>query len=556
MRKIAAFVIPLSIIVSQSQAAPYCLALRGNGEAEPAHWGALARVVETEGLPKAQSGGSSAAISLMFLDSIASNPWVVSGSDVEKKSRAAFLLKMLHGVTIHFGKKIKNKLDKSGLDLQKVFTATASREQKDFLNELLKNPMLQTVTSRQALPRVIELLNDLGIDETSHYFFLLQKFVDMTNQIMPTNEERAKIQFYGEELQRTLATFGSFDAESDPSIFFRQGIVNFEKLGFSLGKVATYLSGKSASRTSKIAFERMISLCEPLHIEKTWKELIAAKPKCQEYLEASLGAYFKQKINWDEVNFALNPAGTKIVSIPTTAVLMDSAFAQAQTALALYHSKLDRSIAENFKIQDTSKVRFGYWGNPLALDQISRQLPKDEKSKRFLALGETNWLEVLRTSPAEPGLANFQPLTVNGKKAFSAGGWSDLHPVLVLNALGCNNVIYVTRQGGESLFAQGIAKRLLNFDRSWEFLNTKDEESKEKNKILNDKGDPQDQDSLWSRLYNLGNRESSFKKSLAQADAILCTDWNRYDVKTQLDQLVEDSYRTPLVKSVDKPGCF
>ena len=43
--------------------AGYCLAIRGNGELEPAHWGGMARTVEKLGLPQAMAGGSSGSSS-------------------------------------------------------------------------------------------------------------------------------------------------------------------------------------------------------------------------------------------------------------------------------------------------------------------------------------------------------------------------------------------------------------------------------------------------------------------------------------------------------------
>ncbi|MFN7728958.1 MAG: hypothetical protein ACK5P7_07365 [Bdellovibrio sp.] len=123
------------------------------------------------------------------------------------------------------------------------------------------------------------------------------------------------------------------------------------------------------------------------------------------------------------------------------------------------------------------------------------------------------------------------------------------------------------RQGGESLFAQGVAKRLLNLDRSWEHLETSTTEIKARNADLNNRGDSFDQTSTWSRLYNLGNPQSSLNESLRQASAIFCTNWNAYDIKTELVQLIENSYRSSFqVQSSDlqnlspfltenKPGC-
>ncbi|OQW53431.1 MAG: hypothetical protein A4S09_07465 [Proteobacteria bacterium SG_bin7] len=559
MRKFATFAVSVSIIGSVAKTEPYCLALRGNGEAQPAHWGALANVVERFGLPEVQSGGSSAAISLMLLESIASNPWVANATDEQQKSRAAFLLKVLHGITIYFSKKIKNKIDKSGLDIQKLFTAKANDLQIDSLSEVIKSPIPDSITSRLAQTEVVNTLYALGINESSRYFFLFKKLLDLQKGIKLEAHEIPRIRFYAEDLRRTLLTFGSFDAESDPAIFFREGIINFERLGFGMGKIATYLSGKYSTSVSTEAFNRLISLCEHRHKGLTWKELVSQEGDCQSYLNASLESYFfGQTLVWENVNFAKQPVGNVIPSIPTTAVLINSAFTQAKDAMEAYHASLDRKVAENFKVQNIKDVRLGYWGSPSWLNKIFLNLDRrDAKSSMFLGLGRAeNWLEVLRASPAEPGLANLQPMKVNGKEAFSAGGWSDLHPVLVLKATGvCQNVVYVTRQGGESLFAQGIAKRLLNLDRKWEFLSTKDKTTKEKNAQLNDVGDVGDKKSLWSRLYNLANPLSSFKKSLSKADAVLCTNWNDFDVRNQLDELVEDSYRSELSKFVNKPGC-
>src|SRR5262245_35788064 len=91
---IAPFIAP-----SAAKAEPYCLALRGNGESQPAHWGALASLVEKQGLPVMQSGGSSASISLFLLENVAANPLVKNAANAEEqRQRAALLLKSLFGI--------------------------------------------------------------------------------------------------------------------------------------------------------------------------------------------------------------------------------------------------------------------------------------------------------------------------------------------------------------------------------------------------------------------------------------------------------------------------
>jgi len=82
-------------------------------------------------------------------------------------------------------------------------------------------------------------------------------------------------------------------------------------------------------------------------------------------------------------------------------------------------------------------------------------------------------------------------------------------------------VIYVTRRGGESPFAQGVAKRLFS---------TKENDT--------------NADLLLRKLYDLGNPQSSMRQSLDQADAVLCTDWNRFDIKAGVKDMIRDSYRS------------
>ena len=75
----------------------YCIALRGNGELQPAHWGALAQTIEKFGIPSAMSGGSSASISMFLLESIAFNRAVEAQSETVQKTSYAFMLKSLVG---------------------------------------------------------------------------------------------------------------------------------------------------------------------------------------------------------------------------------------------------------------------------------------------------------------------------------------------------------------------------------------------------------------------------------------------------------------------------
>jgi len=61
----------------------------------------------------------------------------------------------------------------------------------------------------------------------------------------------------------------------------------------------------------------------------------------------------------------------------------------------------------------------------------------------------------------------------------------------VLKAAGCENVVYVSRRGGDSRFATGIGNRLIGEEAA-------------------------------DRIFNIDNPESSYRHSVNAADAVLC----------------------------------
>ena len=552
----------------------YCLALRGNGESQPAHWGALASLVEKAGLPSAQSGGSSASISIFILDTIAGNPWVRNHPD--ENLRAALLLKALYGMA---GYLAETRQGQAALTVFNDLGRIKKLSEKGTLNmlrEIANASDLQTaMAKRRDLVQLIRTLRELGMGDSPRYAILLHHLNALVNPLwgVPmTMLQFKRLKFYADDLAQAISVIGAFDAESDTSLFFRDGIVNFEKFGEKIGRVVTFLAGGSAHwPPARAEFESFGALCAGIHKGLTWQELVAKEPRCQTKLNAALKEFFNQKMDWEKDNVYLRPAGTTILSLPSTAVLLDSdspnsAYKEAKRAYERYHGHYDRSAAENFRVTDQAGVRFGYWGPTRVLEPAVERaqapfkdakgrivdLSQDGKTSRLLALGTTTWKEVLRLSPAEPGLAPLQPMKVDGKDAYSAGGWADLHPVLILKAIGCDDVVYVTRKGGESIFGQGVAKRLLGFDRDWKKLRTSDPEQLKINRVLNATGDLEELVknplSEWNRLYNVANPESSYMKSVGAADVVLCTDWDRFDVaKAEVLELVNESYRAPYV---------
>jgi hypothetical protein len=132
----------------------------------------------------------------------------------------------------------------------------------------------------------------------------------------------------------------------------------------------------------------------------------------------------------------------------------------------------------------------------------------------------------------------------------SAGGWSDLHPTLVLKAAGCEHVAYLTRQDGDAVFGQQVFIRLIGeTGKIPQWGNIGDNN----NKGWKVDGTPA-ADTHWNKIYNLGNRNSSFQRSLREADAVYCTNWNRFNIfKEQMWPMVEDAYASPVFLAPGAP---
>ena len=84
----------------------------------------------------------------------------------------------------------------------------------------------------------------------------------------------------------------------------------------------------------------------------------------------------------------------------------------------------------------------------------------------------------------------------------------------MLKNLGCEHVVYVTREGDESNFATKIAK---NAGMS---------------------------EADWSGLYDLGNAASGYARSVAAADGVWCTNWNGF-TDSQMSAEVLDAFNAP-----------
>lgn len=552
---------------------PYCLALRGNGDLAPAHWGALAQVVERLGWPAAMAGGSSAAVNLFLLESIKMNPGVNQSSEENQKLRASLLLKSLQA----YLEVVASRPEWQELRALAVFLKQqGGGESEEFISWLKR--MVDTEPERLArlvldnldkIEKALRVAVELGLVDPKTFQPLFVALKHLEEAKTPDQEQAAlrQVPFYSGEIYQAVTVFGKFDAQGDHNLFFRSGLVSFAQLASSFGQIANFYAGREFTSEIRSHLSHFFASCAIVGRGRTWNELRALKPDCDQKIKELMVAY-KQAGLPKGPSRAQDSVSSVIPTFATTALLRGSAYQAAKAAFVEYANALDPEFGQRFQV-DPRQVRLGYWGRESDLRQIQDHLRRpfrdhqgrvwdfsqDEKSQLFEPLNLTSWHEVLRLSPAEPGLAPLQEFVASGERVYSAGGWSDLHPGIVLKAFGCGRIIYVTRRGGESLFGQGVAKRLLGFPEvPWERLSS-DPEHKAENIRRNNNGDPQDLISQWSRLYNLANPQSSFNRTLDLVDAVLCSDWNRFSSQAPggITELIADSYRAPwALRSVDQ----
>ncbi|MBT3585139.1 MAG: hypothetical protein HN509_09535 [Halobacteriovoraceae bacterium] len=548
----------------------YCAAIRGNGELMPAHWGSMARLVERYGVPAGMSGGSSASITMFLMESIALNPIV------KNNTQRALLIKSIEGyfetlTQTSEGKALISLLKDKAAISQLVQKIAASQGQLDGATSAEVTAFqLKHMQDIQAVMQSSDLKEILNPEMLQY----IQQTIGMSKVLQETKNPSLKKQVdyrYG-QIEQAFKNFGKFSTTTDNTLFFRPGIISFEKVAKLFGRMANFYASYDLGKDNQVKasvdamMTQFLSACSADSKGKSWQEIVARAPVCRQMLGKSILDYRNETKKLELAGTQLKRRveeniGKHISTFPTTSVIIKKGVTRYQKAHAAYQTTTDKNFGENFKIHPT-QYRFGYWGNTKELKQIKSNLKnksgftdargikvnlsKDKKSSKFLSLGSASWLTALSTSPAEPGLARILPIK-NRTDILSAGGWDDLHPTMVLRAAGCKNIIYVTRRGGDSMFGQGVVRKLTRiggFDwQEWEGLTA--EQKREKN-ARGDKDDVGKKASSWSKLYNLANPESSFSKSLTLADAVWCTNWDQQNVKTGIPAVVADGYNAPL----------
>ncbi|MCP4448022.1 MAG: hypothetical protein GY811_22205 [Myxococcales bacterium] len=467
-----------------------CAAVRGNGELISSHFASLARIVEHYGPIDGAAGGSSASISIFMTESMQMNPATTrcgesACDDAEVAARTALLLKSFPAYLQHLTTTkeaaavgqllpIVQKIQEAGIENLLDEDVEAGLEA---LDNVLKHDDLRELIN----PEIFELL-----------------------QTSPTPEKHAR------DILAGVQSLGAFSADSD-KILIHPGLLNFAGLADKLGRVGDFYAGYGPSDGA--AMQDFMAGCATPSLGKSWFEAAAIPVG-----ESTCGALFDVMVGNYRNNLSTNPipfesriddnVGAGMNALVSTSILSGDTAESFSKARVDYNAGRDYDFRSKF-----SDVSFGYWGQEADLRAAGRNDNdfQDRKTAMFADLGSTTWRTALSYSPAEPGLARGLEL---GNGLVSAGGWSDLHPVQALRNMGCENIVYVTRTGEESGFAQGVAN-LLGMD-------AETQES----------------------LYDL-DASSSYALSLTEADATWCTDWNAQS-GTDLLGITLDGYNAPM----------
>lgn len=511
-----------------------CAAVRGNGGNLMAHFGALASIVENFGVVDGIAGGSSAAVSVFFYESMIANPvlWDCNGqrcSEEEVRPRLALMLKSIMGgvdavMDLAGGQESIDRMIKSGGQNENM------AQMIDYLKYGFQNP------GRGPLRRriVSRIADRVAADKLAEFYSsTLGRFINESH--------KASMQRYGLHMpayrrwEILMASQGLDFNTEDATLFFREGLLNYNQLVNVIGRVGDFYSNRGPI-PQNLWKNFFASPCLAASKNLGWKELSHSQQGafCSNQFKKAMGSYLQRTSSPGYVSSRLEePVGLHMNTLVTDSVIVGSGVDKYKKALSTYQSTINNSPccscydtdfakfrakigAIPFQLDFMNEVKFGYWGRQADLEKVAQgtaQRKDDIKSSLFLNLGTEKWKYILERSPAEPGLSKLVPMKNN---MYSSGGWSDLHPIPVLKDIGCEKVVYISRTHKvDSEYGQGLV-HLFNIPKEVE-----------------------------EKLYSLDNPDSSFMTSLRAADAVVCSNWNalsNLDFKGHF----EDSYKAPI----------
>jgi hypothetical protein len=465
----------------------------------------LAKILPQWGEIHAFAGGSSSTITTFIYESISLSKAVRTLDEKSKASALALLLKS----TIGYASQVTAEPEWQAL---LSFKNLAEQLQENDVFDLSRTDYSKLATNISTI---------FGSDE----------FRDLINpeiflKLQPLNDTK-QFRLNVREVQKAALSLVNLDAE-DSDVFFRPGVVNFSKFVSLIGRVADFYAGYGHSPPDMSSF---INDCSAGTDKMLWSEISVKQTisgTCGERFTAMIRDWRTRRVENSKHRIDDLP-GLATKSIMITSVVKDQeAVNKLRDYDKLYGASQPRSLQINF-----DQIRFGYWvspGLPPRLIDVWAESSNDWKAKKAIDLGsKSTWRQILEKSPQEPSLGKYVAFESNEQLAgaVSLGGWADLHPVQVLKAAGCQEVIYLTRRTDETVF----------ISKGPPFENRKPSGLAEL-LGMNKTG--------FENIYSLDNPESSFSSALKAADGAWCTDWNKFSAYEQVG-IALDAWDSPML---------
>jgi len=270
-------------------------------------------------------------------------------------------------------------------------------------------------------------------------------------------QARARLAFVNQEIHDAVSTFGNFKVDNN-RLFFRPGLLSFDAAArTTFAKAGDFYAGKDVGGDSAVdsaGMKAFMDHCAERAVGLPWRDpnpnVAEADKKDIEHLamggdfegtETTCADFFKatavQSLRWLNSHpiiqsRAFDNIGKGINAIAVTSVLTGASVPAYNTALDLYRSGAYPSPQSIPFAPSFADLKIGVWGRYDVVEDLAAasEGSSDLKTSKTISLGTTQWNEILKRSPAEPGLARAVPID---DERISFGGWPDLAPVLALN---------------------------------------------------------------------------------------------------------------------------
>ena len=497
----------------------FCAAVRGNGQYIFTHFGSLARITEEYGILDGIAGGSSGSLTAFIYESMRMNPLLKKYSDEDKQLKMALMLKS----TLGYLDTVKGTDEFYALAGMQAFGQTLNEKGVGAVESDNIDQAKSTLNVILADPTVKRLINP-------------EIFTMLAGRDKPPYKS---MEFKVDEIKLAAGALTAF-AANDQKLLFREGLINIKNVAEIAGRVADFYAG--SKHVNKTAMETFFSQCGDATTKGLdWRQvadLDRGGKKCGLIFSELVGAYRVEmrKANYVTPKSRLDDPLGKVMDSVILSAFVENDPNSASTASQDFQAALSRyrNGGEPVYDVDFNNVHFGYWSSEAWKAKLATGIDQttDAKLKKYRSVSSAvlTWRDIIPLSIMEPGLSRMQE--VDAKRVF-IGGWADLFPVQSLKAAGCNEVIYVSRQGPESKFVSdsrpitaatpkvGVAE-LLNLT-------------------------PAQQHDL----YNADNPNSSYTKGVGLADAVWCPNWDTIG-STEFDKMFIDSYNSRIAPKTDR----